>query len=210
MKNLLFICLLIPAQLFAQNNIPRNEGGFNIGNVFFPEYDQFDAALKPTVRLSYLRNFGRTQVGISVEGNSYGYAGMVLGAGFILDVPRPYLYSLSPAILFNRKFNYCKGYIFAGGAAGYYFSHQTEGSSGVYYDGHGFSLRVQTGFTYDIGKNLSLNTEIAARLAGVWSKQKPMPGCGVGITEETIFPEHYIVKNAYIHIPVTLGVRYRF
>lgn len=205
MKHLLLICLLIPAQIFAQNRdvipaIPKNEVGFNAGAGVIG-----GGGAVLTGGLRYNHNFSKWQVGVQVNGYDYGIFSP-LDRGYFTS------YNIDVPLVLNRTYNTPKRTIYFGASAGYTYGYYTHGAH-LTGRAHGMVGGVQGGYTYHLGKHFSLNGEVAVVNHSEWMEEYHDP---TDILEFSYYnggpTEPYTTHVFYnfFTVPFTIGVRYRF
>lgn len=201
MKKLLIILLLYPCVLSAQTehtDIPeqklyKNEAGINSGLVLTTR-NGLEASYVP-VNLKYMRNIGKTQVGLVFEYyiNISTLSPATNGNG-----------GFSPILIFNRVHHADKYYLYAGAAAGYY----QEWSSISAFPTQGYTLGAQGGIMMYLGKHFGLNAELGIRSTQTFRELHQgyyNPNTGAVHISDT-----YIIRDFFLNIPITLGIRYRF
>lgn len=208
MKKLLVLITLLPFLAFAQDAEqpvatkpyqPKNEIGLSVGPVLESKsnFKTHFAYMGYKSTLSYLRNFGKTQAGISFdagEGSSHQF------------------FYLSPALFANRKFNAGNTYFYAGVSVGYFYSERnTLNRSYTFNLERGYTFGLQTGVVLPLGKHLAFTSEVAIRSTQVWFNTISYvpPEIYSHGTVEGYYIE-YVDTDFSLHIPFTIGLRYRF
>lgn len=209
MKKLLSIFLFIPLITSAQTEdtqpaTPRNEVGFSTGGELSMYIGEPGGYLSITNGLRYYRNCDKWQAGVQVN-----YINHTWLHGYWDGYTS---YMIAPSALLNRTFNKNKRTFYVGASAGYLYAFMKDGASdaGTF---NGFSLGLQTGYTFHVGRHLSLNGEVSVASQNGWSIIHYNPlgiwmdeYWGGGSTEPyTLYDFHSMVATT-----ATIGVRYRF
>lgn len=209
MKKLSALLLCLPLFGYAQDNAteqpktsaPKTEIGLSIGyapdNVRNKMTNFSGGYLRQA--LTAVRNFGNTQVGITVEGgtnsNDYWYA--------------------MPGLVFNHKFNVGNSYFYAGAMGGYAYQRDMMGlghfpGSKLY--SQGYVLGAQAGYALSLGRHWAFTSEIAFRSVQMWQRGTylaPLNGYPSAPTTDYI-EVPYVLRDFNTYLPVTVGFRYRF
>lgn len=202
MKKLFVLLLVLPCTLYAQEqaapsdnveaiSIPKNEISIT-GGVFLHSEEGFSLSygdFGEFAALSYYRNINKYQVGLVIE----------IGTG-------PYQWSYrSPLIALNRRFDFKKGYFYAGVISGYYKGIQTP----VRYHNddtqEGYSFGLQAGYILPIGKHFAFMSQLGIRSTQYWFNNYYLDS-----SEEDLKLIQYRDSYFFAAIPVSVGFRYRF
>lgn len=100
-----------------------------------------------------------------------------------------YVYFI-PAVVANRKFNESKSYLYVGATTGVFIGRNT-----MFNAGHtGIVLGLQGGYVLNVGSHISFTSQVGIRAIYAWYYD------GILGTVGELLP----------HIPITIGIRYRF
>lgn len=198
MKYLVLIFIFLPTLLFAQTadeiEKPKTQKNEILLAHGLRKYTGFSTSdIMPAdflFMLGYMRNGDRSQYGIRVEG------------GFESNI----YYYVSPVLLYNRKKAIKKSYLYAGVAAGYH-QHDSYGRwAWTQRSMRGYVLGAQFGASVNMGKRLSFNAEVGIRSAQLWYPEY----YDLWSPHGEIFDIKYIERDFMLHIPVTVGFKYKF
>lgn len=195
LKQLLLLAL-IPSCVSAQEiaapkpgkSSAKTEFAFNLGHALDNAYNRFGAGGYLRGSLSLLKNNGRFQYGVTVEGgtnsNDFWYT--------------------APGVVANYRSSLTPCYWYAGAMAGYNLSgymsafQPASDESGLR---HGYVFGLQTGYVQRLGKRFALNGEI-----GVRSSQNRIRANPYQLSGLPYGAAHY--TEVTVSVPVTIGIRY--
>lgn len=208
MKKISVFLLCLPFFSYAQDNstektkqsVPKTEIGLSVGyapdNAMNKLSDFRGGYLRNA--LTALRNFGNTQIGLTVEGGTNS---------------NDYMYMM-PGVVFNHKFHTGKSYFYAGAMGGYTYQRDMMGFGnypGAKPYNHGYVLGLQGGYVLNLCKHWAFTSEVAFRSVQTWQRGTtfvPRDFTQAQPTDYVAVP--YVFRDFNTYIPVTIGFRYRF
>lgn len=195
MKKLLIKLSFLPLAASAQDAVQaddvkttnyKNQIGINAGVSWYTPSSPFSQNPGFCGTLSYLRNIGQSQIGLSLE----------LGTLFY-----DYNY-ITPVIQANKKIQVNRSFFYVGVAAGYYYAHSPFMGTFYNQNQYGYVLGVQGGYSLYLNKHFSFTSEVRVRSAQYWQREYYFTPQGPTFVHNA----NYFT----LMLPVSIGFVYRF